>query len=173
MFDSATPWTVAYQAPLSVGILQAWILEWVAIPSSRGSFQPRDRTQVSHIAGRFFTIWATREAQRMSLGIQLIMKTLNLLQYSSLLPCLPLAFSTQKCIHANWDVVCMHAKSLQLCLTLCDPMDCSPPGSSVRGILQVRILQWVGMPFSRGSSWLRDQIHLSCLSCTGKRVLYH
>ena len=45
------------------GILQARILEWVALPFSRGSFQPRDRTQVSGIAGRFFTSWATREAQ--------------------------------------------------------------------------------------------------------------
>ena len=44
------------------GILQARILEWVAIPLSRGSSQPRDWTWVSHIAGRFFTIWATREA---------------------------------------------------------------------------------------------------------------
>ena len=45
------------------GILQARTLEWVAFPFSRGSFQPRDWTQVSHIAGRFFTTWATREAQ--------------------------------------------------------------------------------------------------------------
>ena len=45
------------------GILQARILEWVAFPFSRGSSQPSDRTQVSHIAGRFFTSWATREAQ--------------------------------------------------------------------------------------------------------------
>ena len=54
--DSVTPWNVARQAPLSMGILQARILEWVAIPSSRGSSQPRDRTQVSHIAGGFFTV---------------------------------------------------------------------------------------------------------------------
>ena len=45
------------------GILQARILEWVAFPITRGSFQPRDQTQVSHIAGGFFTTWATREAQ--------------------------------------------------------------------------------------------------------------
>ena len=50
--DSVTPWTVASQAPLSMGILQVRILEWVVMPSSRGSSQPRDRTQVSHIAGR-------------------------------------------------------------------------------------------------------------------------
>ena len=45
------------------GILQARILEWVAFPFSRGSPQPRDQTQISHIAGRFFTSWATRETQ--------------------------------------------------------------------------------------------------------------
>ena len=46
------------------GILQVRILEWVALPFSRGSSQPRDRTQVSHVAGRFFTNWATMEAQK-------------------------------------------------------------------------------------------------------------
>ena len=60
--DSAIPWTAARQAPLSMGILQARILEWVAMPSSRGSSRPRDRTQVSRIAGRFFTIWVIRGA---------------------------------------------------------------------------------------------------------------
>ena len=55
-----TPWTVAHQAPLSMGILQARILEWVVMPSSSGSSQLRDRTQVAHIAGGFFTIWATK-----------------------------------------------------------------------------------------------------------------
>ena len=50
------------------GILQARILEWVAFPFSSGSFQLRDRTQVSHIAGGFFTTWATREAQKYCSG---------------------------------------------------------------------------------------------------------
>ena len=50
-----TPWTVAHQAPLSTEILQGRILEWVAMPSCRGSSQPRDQTQVSRIAGGFFT----------------------------------------------------------------------------------------------------------------------
>ena len=59
----ASPWTVARQIPLSMGILQAWILEWVAMPFSRGSSQPRDQTQVSCITGKFFTSWATREPQ--------------------------------------------------------------------------------------------------------------
>ena len=58
-----TLWTAARQAPLSMGILQARTLEWVAMPTSRGSSQPRDWTQVFHIVSRFFTNWATREAQ--------------------------------------------------------------------------------------------------------------
>ena len=56
MSDSVTPWTAAHQAPLSMGILQARILEWVVMISSRESSQPRDWTQVSCIAGGFFTI---------------------------------------------------------------------------------------------------------------------
>ena len=55
------------------------------------------------------------------------------------------------------------AQSLQSCLTLCDPLDCRPPGSSVHGILQSRILEWVAMPFSGGSSSSRDQTCLLCL----------
>ena len=45
---------------------------------------------------------------------------------------------------------CVHAKSLQLCPTLCDPMDCNPQDFSVHGILQAKILEWVAMPSSRG-----------------------
>ena len=60
----------------------------------------------------------------------------------------------------------------ELCLTLCNPVDCSPLGSSVHGILQARMLEWVSMPSSRGSSWPRDGTRVSCVSCTGRWVLY-
>ena len=53
----------------------------------------------------------------------------------------------------------------QLCPTLCDPMDCSPPGSSVHGIFQARILEWVAISFSRESSWPRDWTWISCVAC--------
>ena len=66
----ATPWTVAWRAPLSMGSLQAWRLEWVVIPFSRESSQPRVRTQVSCITCRFFTVWATREAHQKESGVQ-------------------------------------------------------------------------------------------------------
>ena len=54
------------------------------------------------------------------------------------------------------------------CVWLCDLMDCSPPGSSVHGILQARILECVAILFSRGSSWLRDWTWLSCIEPPGK-----
>ena len=53
----------------------------------------------------------------------------------------------------------------QSCPTLCDPMDCSPPGSSVCGILQARILEWVAMPSSRGSSQPSNRTRVSCIAC--------
>ena len=68
--------------------------------------------------------------------------------------------------------VCMHAKLLQSCLTLCDSMDYSLPGSSVCG-LQARILEWIAMPFSRGSYQSRDQTCVSYIPCIGRQVLFH
>ena len=71
--------------------------------------------------------------------------------------CISLPFAFQ---FFHITVICMHA---QLCLTLWDPMDYSPPGSSVHRIFQSRILEWVAIPFSRGSSGPRDQTHISCI----------
>ena len=100
------------------GILQARILEWVAMPSSRGSSQPRDQTHISNISctGRFFTTSATWEA-------------------------------------LNPTAAAAAAKSLQSCPTLCDPIDGSPPGSSVPGILQARTLEWVAISCSNSWKW--------------------
>ena len=69
--------------------------------------------------------------------------------------------------------LCVCAKLLQSCLTPCDAMDCSPPGSSVHGILQARIPEWVAMPFPRGSSKPRDRTHVFYVSCIGKQVLFY
>ena len=67
----------------------------------------------------------------------------------------------------------MYAKSLQSCATLCDPINCSLPDSSVHGILQERILEWVAMPSFRESSQTRDRTFVSYVSCIGRQVLYH
>ena len=97
------------------GILQVRILEWVAMPSSRGSFRPKDWTHISGIAGWFFTVWATWKAQ-----------------------------------HGH---AAAAAKLHQSCPTLCDPIDGSPPGSPIPGILQARTLEWVAISFSNAWKW--------------------
>ena len=68
--------------------------------------------------------------------------------------------------------VCMQAELLQPCLPLCDPMNCSPPGSSVHGSLQARTLEWVATPSSRGSSPPKDQTHGSYISYMSRWILY-
>ena len=79
-------------------------------------------------------------------------------------------------IHRCPGLHCYHGTQVQLqemesvCVSrlvtsdLCNPMDYSPPGSSVQGILQARILEWIAISFSRGSSWPRDQIQVSCIA---------
>ena len=76
---------------------------------------------------------------------------------------LSLSLSECACVH-----VCAHS-----CLTLCDPMDCSPLGSSVQGIFQARILEWVAVSSSRASYHPWGWSHVSCLSCTGRWILYY
>ena len=147
---------VTHQAPLSMGILQARILEWVAMSSSRGSPQPRDRTPVSHIAGGFLTVWITREA--------LLLLLLLLSRFSHVWP----HRRQPTRLLCPWDspgkntgggchslLQCMKVKSesevAQSCPTLSDPMDCSLPGSSVHGIFQARVLEWGAIAFSEGN----------------------
>ena len=72
--------------------------------------------------------------------------------------------------HSIIPQACLVAQS---CLTLCDPIDGSPPGSSVHGILQVRILEWVTISSSRGCSQSRDRTPVSYVSYSGRQILYH
>ena len=81
------------------------------------------------------------------------------------LPCLPSCINSKSCrfcllcviiIGCYYYYYCVVLLIIQLCLTLCDSMDCSPPGSSVHGILQARILEWVAIPIPRASSLPRD-----------------
>ena len=94
------------------GIFQARILEWVAMPSSRRSSRPTDRTPISYV---------------------------SLHWQAGPLPLAPPATAA--------------AKSLQSCPTLCNPIDGSPPGSPVHGILQARTLEWVAISFSNAWKW--------------------
>ena len=148
------------------------ILEWVAYPFSSRSSRPRNQTGVSCIAGRFFTSWATREDPI------LLNKKNNIWDFR-----VPVAyFPWTVFVVLPYKVhlvtvylkialyfVCVCADS-QWCPTLCDPMDWSPPGSSVHGILQARILEWVAISSSRGSSRPRVWTGISCI---GRQILSH
>ena len=130
------------------GIPQARILEWVAIPFSRGSSQPRDWTWVSLIAGRFFTIWATREAP--------------------IFICVCMCVCVCVCVCNVCTCACVHAQSLSHVQLFGTPL-----GSSFHGIFQVRIQEWVAIFYSRGSYWPKDQTCVSWVSCTDRKILYY
>ena len=126
-------------------ILQGSILEWVSIPFSRGSSWPRDQTWVSCTTSRFFTIWVTRDRsillgvlfgqevpwENEERGVKIVLKVKS------------------------------ESEVAQSCPTLCDPMCYSLSGSSVHGIFQARMLKWIAISFSRGSSWPRNQTQVS------------
>jgi len=69
-----------------------------------------------------------------------------------------------------WYIILCACSFASVCLTLCAPIDCSLPGSSAHEILQAGILEWIAMPFSRGSSCPRVRTHISCSSCIAGRV---
>ena len=154
------------------GTLQAVILEWVAMPSSRGSSRPRDRTQVSPIAGGFFVIWVTREALLLANKVNhnashhsvhrtiASMAILHAVSPSHDTTGKPFAFTWWVHKYIGYHLCAVLCLVNQSCPTFCDPVDCSP-GSSVLGILQARILEWVAVPSSRASSQPRDRTQVS------------
>ena len=73
----------------------------------------------------------------------------------------------------NVRAICARAQSLSHIWLFCGRMDCGPPGSSLRGISQARMLEWVEISSSRGSSWPKDWTCVFCISCTGKQILYY
>ena len=137
------------------GILQARILEWVVIPFSRGSTGHMDWTCISCIARTFLTLWSTREALQSSLLLSC---------FSCVLPCVTHRQQPTKLPHpgdspgknpgvgCHFLLQCMKVKSesevAQSGPTLSDPMDCSLPGSSIHGIFQARVLEWIAIAFS-------------------------
>ena len=85
---------------------------------------------------------------------------------------LPPSFFPWSLSQGNLNTPCVRTKLLQSCPTLCDPLDCSPPGSSVHGILQARTPEWVAISSPKGSFPPRDQTRISSVSFTGRWVVY-
>ena len=128
-----TPWTVAHQAPLSMGFSRQEYWSGLPCPPSEDLPDPGIEPaslQSPALAGRFFTICATWEAPSQVLIVA--NRAIAALNIS---------------IFIKHSMLC-YAKSLQSCPTLCNPIDSSPPGSPVPGILQARTLEWVAISFS-------------------------
>ena len=144
-----TPWTAAHKAPQSMGFSRQEYWSGLPCPPSR-VFPTQGSIQVSRIVGRFFLLFEPPgKPKNTRVG------SLSLLQGN---------FPTQELnwglLHCRWilyqlsypgspySTAAAAAKSLQSCLTLCDPIDCNPPGSPIPGILQARTLEWVAISFS-------------------------
>ena len=159
------------------GIFQARVLEWIAISSSRGIFPTQGpnpgllhcRQMLYHLSHQGFCIrgrkiWAPPKKRVKILdrtGIWALLdknipSMLNILSLSTVI-----WLYNGKSLFCG--IVCI-CTCLYTCLTLYDPMNCSLPGSSVHGILQARILEWVAISFSRASSRPRKQARVSCIA---------
>ena len=76
----------------------------------------------------------------------------------------PQSVGSHRVGHDGSDLAAAAVLVAQLCRTLCDPAVCDPPGSSVHGILHAKILEWIAIPFSRGSSQSRNRTWVSCIA---------
>ena len=195
-----TPWTVAHPAPLTLGgknsgVVCYFLLE--RIFSTQGS----EPVSYALIGGFFITEPPGKPRRWVPMHLNFCLWNYLYVFHWFLAFCSEVPFSNprkyvdflsrkiqiyMKCDFefVNWNLevmgsvnncVCVLccAKSIQLCQTLCDPMDCSLPHSPVHGVPQAIIQEWIAMLFSRGSSRPRDRNCISYVSCIGRWVLYH
>ena len=142
---SVTPWTVAYQAPPSIGYSRQEYWRGLPFPFPGNLLDPgiepgSPAFQADALTSEPPGKPRQNKAPRKDAHVQI-----------------PGACER----HVTW--LCCACLVAQSCPTLCDPMDCSPPGSSVPGILQARVLERVAISISRGSSQLRDRTWVSCI----------
>ena len=175
----ATPWTTACQASLSIttpGVysnscpLSRWCHPTVSssvVPFS-SRLQSFPASGSSQWGGSSHQMVKVSEFQLQHQSFQWIFRTDFPLGWTGWISLQSRGLSR---VFSNTTV--QKKKSFQLCPILCDPMGFSPPGSSVYGILQARILERGAISFARGSSWPRVQTHTSYVSCIGKQVLHH
>ena len=165
------------------GILQARIPEWVVIPFFRGSSRPRGQIhlfgigrqilyRLSHQGSPLYLVQRPDHTHIQRNTEHSLIHHFNILAYMRFTTWKELRYintwlkfiliGNRTCLYIAMEV---SMKSLQSYLTLCDPTDCSPQGSFDHEILQAKILEWVAIPFSRGSSQPRDWTCVSCCCC--------
>ena len=159
----AIPWTVAHQAPLSLEFPRQEYWSGLPFPSPGDFPDPGIEPVSPALADGFFYHWATRESNTWMCREKMLL----LLAVGHWGVWKSFIFKKQKmvsfpiCIYLITSEVVVQSSHVRL---FCDFKDCSPTGSSVHGISQARILEWVTLSFSRGSFWPRDQTHVSCLA---------
>ena len=148
--SAVSPWTAAHQGSLSFTI--SWsllkLMYWVS-----GAIQPSHPLSPTSPVSGSFPMSQLVASDGQSIGAS---------TSASVLPIFRVIPALHVRVLSHFSHVC-----------LCSSIDCSLPGFSVQGILQARILEWVAMPSSRGSSWPRDRTHVSYVSCIGRCILYH
>ena len=160
------------------GIFQSRILEWVAVSYSRGSSWPRDPAHISCVSCIDWWLpynctasiieknrtkpknWRKKESQHflnelINLDFYSLVQSSNL--YSNYCLCLLTSLFTGR----EWRIEVKWSEVAQSCPTLCDPMDCSLSGSSIHGIFQARMLEWISISFSRGPFHPRNRTQVS------------
>ena len=180
----STPWTAAFQAPPPMGFSRQEYWSGVPLPSpknlhsihliSRWTCSLSEST--SRAAVKYLRVGSKYESQQATRWDWLpaagdcpprqqgdFQETPSIMSW--------MVSSPKTCSNPHPYTWASQPVSIQLCLTLCDPMDWSSPGQIplFHGILQARILEWVTISYSRGSYWPRDQTHISC---TGRWILY-
>ena len=135
------------------GILQARTLEWVAISFS-SAWKWKVKVKSLSRAWPSATPWTAAFQAPLSVGF-------SRQEYRSGVPLPSPILMFRMCLVT------------QSCLTLCDPIECNPPGFPVHGVLHARIVERVAIPFSRRSSLPRNRTRVSYISCIVKWVLYH
>ena len=126
------------------------ILEWVVFPFSRGSSEPGIELRSPTLQADSLPAEPQRKPKNTGVGSLSLLQQVFLTQESNrgLLHCRQILYKLSYQRSPNYIYAAAVAKSLQSCPTLCDPIDGSPPGSPVPGILQARILEWVAISFS-------------------------
>ena len=166
------------------GIFQARLLEWVAVPFSRGSSQPRDQTQVSHIAVRFLTSWPPRKPKNTGVGSLSLLQWIFLTQESNqgLLLCRQILYqlSCQGSMYAHIYIYIHVHINAHICVCVLSfsgiSNSCNPWTVACQAPLSMQFSRqeyWVATSYFRGSSQPRNWTQVSYISCIGRQNLYH
>ena len=166
----ATPWTVAHQAPPSMGFSRQEYWSGVPLPSpAYGPYQVLKHRRHSEIFVELITLpfyfWIKKisNGSRYSFKWEHFSWTIAVNDHSPTWGTSSFSVKGPPAKRAPSHLA-VQVLVVQSCPTLCDPMDCSSPGSSVHGIFQARILEWVAISYSRGSSPPRDWTQVSCVA---------